>query len=127
MSHEVDVGAFSASVADILGRKEARLTAAMQRDVREVGESCARDVRARAASAFGDGPYAQGWEADFSPGESATSIVHNAGRDRTLGHLLELGHEQFWMGHDLGYRYPGVRHVAPAYQDAKADLRRRMR
>lgn len=95
--------------------------------VKRAGTDCARYVRENAAEAFGAGTYSKGWKTRFEDGpDGPVATVYNAGRQASLGHLLEDGHEQFYMGRDLGYRYPGVKHVSPAFDRAVGELEGRL-
>lgn len=70
------------------------------------------------------GRYASNWRYKVETkgagdGIQVRGVVYNAGETYRLTHLLEDGHEQFFMGHDTGHRYPGKPHIAPAFEAAR--------
>lgn len=88
--------------------------------VARAARSMASDLRS--TSPKGRGEYASGWVASDDTGaddEGCYFVVHNRARP-TLTHLLEQGHEQWYMGRDLGYRTPGQPHIEPAYRRARS-------
>ena len=94
-------------------------------DIDRAGEDCARYVAEGAPKRTGE--YARGWTHVTSQGAAyVESVVHNTTKP-SLAHLLENGHQQFYYGRDLGYRTPGVKHLAPAYEKAKRELEGRVR
>jgi hypothetical protein len=119
---------FHAQLQEVLDEYADEVGRAAAADVEEAGRSCAAAVRKNARAGFGGkGTYAAGWRCTFEDGvDGPTATVHNAGKQASLSHLLELGHEQFYMGRDLGHRYPGVPHIAPAYVEAAAELERKV-
>ena len=109
----------------ILGEYSAELEAQAAMDVKRAGDDCAKYVRDSAPR--DRGVYAQGWRSTLSEDvDGPASTVYNSSREASLAHLLEEGHEQFFMGHDLGYRYPGVPHIVPAYERAASEMIARM-
>ena len=118
MSFDADFSAVLDEYAKDLGEKAAE-------DVRRTGTDCARYVRDGAPKDTGE--YAKGWRSRFEDdADGPVATVHNSGRRASLSHLLEQGHEQFFMGNDLGYRYPGQPHIEPAYERAAAEMIARM-
>lgn len=116
---------FESELAAILEGYGEELTAQAAADIKKAGTDCAKYVREGAPKDSGE--YAKGWKSDFKDGvEGPVATVHNAGRRASLSHLLEHGHEQFYMGNDLGYRYPGQPHIGPAYEKAAAEAIARM-
>lgn len=92
----------------------------LARDMRKAGRECADELHR--TSPRRTGRYARGWSCTTrAEGGHVTCEVHNR-TDWQLTHLLEKGHEQFYMGHDTGHRYPGVKHIEPAYEHARDHL-----
>lgn len=116
---------FDADFAAILGEYAEGLESQAAADIKKTGSDCAGYVREGAPK--DRGVYARGWRSEFSDGvDGPVATVRNASREASLSHLLEEGHEQFFMGNDLGYRFPGVPHIAPAYERASAEAIARM-
>ena len=107
------------------------LTALLRDATEEVRENAAKAVRSAARSMASDlrssspqdrGEYAGGWTATDTTtanDEGCYFVVHNRAKP-TLTHLLEEGHEQWYMGRDLGYRTAGRPHIAPAFEKARS-------
>lgn len=68
----------------------------------------ANDIRVRSPKRANGGEYANGWT-DF-PITDSTYIVANTGKEKTLTHLLELGHAK----KNGGFVAP-QEHIRPAY------------
>ncbi|EGE54851.1 hypothetical protein [Streptococcus parauberis] len=71
-------------------------------------ENTANDIRSRSPKRANGGEYANGWT-DF-PITDSTYIVANTGKEKTLTHLLELGHAK----KNGGFVAP-QEHIRPAY------------
>lgn len=109
----------------IFGDYERDLEAQAKKDIAKAGRDCASYVRDGAPKDSGE--YAKGWRSDVEDGvDGFAAHVHASGRHASLTHLLEHGHEQFFMGEDLGYRTPGKPHIEPAFERASAELLGRM-
>ena len=95
--------------------------AILKREIRGAGRSVERELHQ--TSPRRTGRYAAGWGARTTEDsdEHVTCCVYNR-TDWQLTHLLEKGHEQVFMGHDTGHRYPGVRHIEPAYEHGRDRL-----
>lgn len=122
---------FSTALSTILKDKAGRVGDEAARDIEKAGADCAAAVAENARREFGgEGVYADGWESDFVDGPNPTATVHNSGRDRSLGHLLEFGHMVVVNSGrppgnhsvETGKRYRGKRHIEPAYQAEKRAL-----
>ena len=103
--------------------------AGVEREVEADFEQAGTDFErhARAESPKDSGVYAGGWRhTTRTDGAGVTVTCGNASRHATLSHLIEHGHEQFYMGRDLGYRQPANNHVERAYDATVADLNRRL-
>lgn len=120
MSHD-----FTADLSQILNDYERDLNEQVIKDITKAGQDAAKYTRENSPKDSGN--YAQGWRyATDDSAEGFTATVYNAGKHKSLTHLLEHGHEQFYMGQDLGYRQPGKPHIEPAYERAKSELLGRM-
>lgn len=91
----------------------------------DVHEAC---VATRAAVQGGSprrtGAYASGWRMRVEEtGDGHVSGTVYQARKPGLTHLLEHGHEQFYMGHDTGHRSRAFPHIEPAYEVGAARLR----
>ena len=120
MSHDLEY-----DLSQIIDEYQNDLETEIIKDIIKAGKDAAKYVRDNSPKESGE--YARGWRStteETSDGISAT--VYNAGRHKSLTHLLEHGHEQFYMGKDLGYRQPGKPHIEPAYERAKDELLRRV-
>ena len=115
---------FRKTVVTLAGNARQDVNRNMRLSIIDAGNTCKDEVVAKAPRDTGQ--YAEGWtvEVDERP-DLIIATVRNTGPHRQIAHLLEFGHEQFYMGRDLGYRTPGVKHVGPAYSKAKAQLLRR--
>lgn len=124
----VDANRFWAAVEQAVDESVTEVAEQAQDAIAKVGKDAARDVRARARREFGGtGEYARGWKVDtHKAGMHTTATVHNTTQP-SLAHLLELGHEQFVMGRDTGRRYPGVKHLEPAFEAGTRELEELMR
>lgn len=81
--------------------------------VKKAGQATAADIRAGSPRrTAGGNAYAEGWTTTVV-GESA--MVHNAGKKKSLGHLLENGHAT----KNGGFVGP-QEHIRPAYIKNKA-------
>lgn len=69
------------------------------------------------------GQYARGWRSKTEVGGDGhiTGTVYNA-TDYQLTHLLEKGHELFYLGVDTGHRTRAYPHIEPAYETGKQEL-----
>lgn len=102
------------------------ITGLAREDIDRAGDDCARYVAEAAPEDTGE--YAAGWDHVTSSGAAwCESVVYNGGSRAYLAHLIENGYEQFYMGHDLGYRQPPRKHLQPAYERAKGELEGRVR
>lgn len=77
--------------------------------MQKAGNATADDLKATSPQDLGD--YAKGWTATQ---DVEVMIVHNKGKNKTLGHLLELGHENARGGY-----VPPQEHIRPAYDRQK--------
>lgn len=117
---------FHGDLERVLSEYGEQVRRAAAEDVRRAGLDCAR--YAREGAPRDRGVYARGFRSEFSEdAEGAHALVRNASKEAPLTHLLELGHEQFFMGEDLGRRYPGSPHIAPAFERAASEMKGRMR
>lgn len=92
----------------------------LEEDIRQAGDDCNEELHQ--TSKQRTGVYAKGWVSDVKGGGYETEArVHNVNK-AWLTHLLENGHEQFYMGHDLGYRTPGDKAIETAYDNAARRL-----
>lgn len=83
----------------------------------KVARDMSQDLRKRASSMFGDGPYAQGWTSGTRDG--VEGLVLNSGRDRSLAHLLESGHAvKNKFGGPYGF-VKGKPHIEPSFKEHK--------
>lgn len=106
------------AILDDFGREEVE---GAKRAVRKGARAAVDELRAGSPKESGE--YASGWRASVSgqSGAGLSMVVHNAAKP-SLTHLLELGHRQFWMGHDTGRRTPGIPHIDPAAKAAEAAM-----
>lgn len=110
-----DMGGFGDVItqfaSDVIKQDKAQL----KKDVREAAKVTEQQLHS--TSPRRTGRYAAGWTTSVTEDADGhiKASVHNA-TDWQLTHLLEKGHEQFFMGLDMGHRYPGVKHIEPAYE-----------
>lgn len=110
-----DMGGFGDVItqfaSDVIKQDQAQL----KKDVRKAAKVTEQQLHS--TSPRRTGRYAAGWTTSVTEDADGhiKASVHNA-TDWQLTHLLEKGHEQFFMGHDMGHRYPGVKHIEPAYE-----------
>lgn len=84
---------------DTLGRilddETGELADKAARIIGQTARGCADDLKSRASSLFGGtGEYASGMSASVNEyGLETSAVVYNSGRDASLGHLLENGHQ----------------------------------
>lgn len=92
----------------------------LMRRCKKAGSSCAKTLRK--TSPHESGKYASGWRYEMDEtDEHITVTVYNP-KHYQLTHLLEKGHELFFMGNDTGHRTRAFPHIAPAYEDAKREV-----
>lgn len=110
-----DMGGFGDVVtqfaSDVIKQDKAQL----RKDVRKAAKVTEQQLHS--TSPRRTGRYAAGWTTSVTEDADGhvSASVHNS-TDWQLTHLLEKGHEQFFMGHDMGHRYPGRKHIEPAYE-----------
>lgn len=94
---------------------------ALRKNVQKAGRKTVSELHATSPSRTGR--YAKGWRSktEVDSDDHISCTVYNA-TDYQLTHLLEKGHEQFYMGHDTGHRFAGKRHIEPAYESGKQIL-----
>ncbi len=94
----------------------------LKADVREATRATKDAVRQ--GSPRRTGAYAAGWRMRVEEEASGriSGTVYQA-KKPGLTHLLEKGHEQFFMGHDTGHRAPAQPHIEPAYEVGAERLR----
>lgn len=114
-SVSVSIDGFAEALTQMVEDNVRENQQALRKNVHDAAKVCRQQVKA--LSPKRTGRYAAGWRmrVEQDSDEHVRATVYNA-TDGSLTHLLEKGHEQFYMGHDLGYRYPGVRHIEPAYE-----------
>lgn len=92
---------------------------ALETNVEAAGRQAAEELR-KVRWKQSRGKYNNGWRSDYRVGPSghAKAVVHNTSQP-SLTHLLENGHELFYMGRDTGRRVPAYKHIEPAYENAR--------
>lgn len=94
----------------------------LKRDVREACKATREAVQA--GSPRRTGAYASGWRMRVEEtGDGRISGAVYQAKKPGLTHLLEHGHEQFYMGHDTGHRSRALPHIEPAYEAGAERLR----
>ncbi|WP_317334195.1 HK97 gp10 family phage protein [Streptococcus sp. ZY19097] len=81
--------------------------------VEKYGEKTCNDIKDASPRRPHGGEYAEGWVNDII---EDTAVVHNVGRDKSLTHLLELGHAT----KNGGFVAP-QEHIRPAYLKNKEE------
>lgn len=110
-----DMGGFGDVInqfaSDVIKQDKAQL----KKDVRKAAKVTEQQLHS--TSPRRTGRYAAGWTTSVTEDTDGhiKASVHNS-TDWQLTHLLEKGHEQFFMGQDMGHRYPGHKHIEPAYE-----------
>lgn len=94
----------------------------LAQNIKEAGDDCANELKSTSPRRTGE--YASGWKNNFRGGEygHAVSVIANHTKP-SLTHLLENGHELFYMGHDTGRRTRAFKHIEPAYEHAADELK----
>lgn len=92
----------------------------MARRCRAAGRSCAKQLRQ--TSPNHKGIYAAGWRCETDETDDHITVTVYNPKHYQLTHLLEKGHELFFMGNDTGHRTRAFPHIAPAYEDAKREV-----
>lgn len=110
-----DMGGFGDAIAQFASEVVKHDRAQLRKDVRKAAKVTEQQLHS--TSPRRTGRYAAGWTTGVTEDADGhvSASVHNA-TDWQLTHLLEKGHEQFFMGHDMGHRYPGHKHIEPAYE-----------
>lgn len=116
----VSVDGFAEQIASMTRDVVEQDHEAVKANVRAACRTCKSE--AAAGSPKRTGRYARGWRYHVDDeGYRVVGHVYNA-TDWQLTHLLEKGHEQFFMGHDLGYRTAGRKHIEPAYEAGAREM-----
>lgn len=91
--------------------------------ITDVSKTCAKDVKANARNAFGNGRYARGWGVKkmFESSTDIRYVIRNS-TDWQLAHLLEYGHDKWLWGKHVGGMVRGRAHIRPAYDAADKAL-----
>lgn len=114
-----DMGGFGDVItqfaSDVIKQDKAQL----KKDVRKAAKVAEDTIKSE--SPHRTGRYREGWKTEVKEDADGhiSAHIYNA-TDWQLTHLLEKGHEQFFMGHDMGHRYPGKKHISTGF-DAGAD------
>lgn len=122
MSSVVDSGSFGLALSEILDDFEKVEESSIKQEVRASGNLCKAGIKAGSPTSPGGGGYAAGWSMR-SEGNSLDGYyvrVYNR-KKPGLAHLLEKGHALRNGGRSS--KFP---HIAPAYEKASADLKRRL-
>lgn len=120
MSRTVNSSTFDFALSEILDDFQKMEEGAIKQEVRASGNKCKADIKS--GSPAKSGGYAAGWSTK-SEGDSLEGYfvrVYNK-KKPGLAHLLEKGHANRGGG-----RTPAYPHIAPAYEKAAADLKRRL-
>lgn len=115
---------FEAAMSSIVREYTDEQTKDTEKVVKSVARSCAKNLRSSSPRSNHAGKhYADGWKAtsEAKGHYGATSYVHNTEKPG-LTHLLEKGHET-----RNGGFVSGRPHIAPAYEQAAAELERRLK
>lgn len=85
----------------------------------QAGKDTVEDLKATSPKQAGGGAYARGWTMTQTV---EGVVVHNKGKDKTLGHLLELRHDLVRYKNEAKVKYGHVfpqEHIRPAYDRQK--------
>lgn len=110
-----DMGGFGDVITNFASDVIKQDKAQLKKDVRKAAKVTEQQLHS--TSPRRTGRYAAGWTTSVTEDSDGhiKASVHNS-TDWQLTHLLEKGHEQFFMGNDMGHRYPGRKHIEPAYE-----------
>jgi len=96
------------------------LTPGIERVLEKIGADCAEALK-QASPKGNSGIYSRGWTYDMESKE--TVVVHNVGRQKSLTHLLELGHMTRPSVKGFGKKaqrfVPPNEHIRPVYNKFK--------
>lgn len=121
-SARVSIEGFSETLAQMASEVADEDRELLKRRVREAARATKSAVQE--GSPRRTGVYADGWRmrVEEDSDEHVTGTVWQ-GKKPGLTHLLEKGHEQFFMGHDTGHRSRAFPHIEPAYEVGAQKLR----
>lgn len=134
-TYRVGPSGLSSAVREILKEESETVGQAVEGAVADTCDELAGDISSRASSLFGGtGAYARGWTDSVNRnGASTVGVVYNGGRDGSLAHLLEYGHELYVnAGKPPGNhavhagRVAGRAHIEPAVKESGEYLDRRL-
>lgn len=119
MSKSVSVSSFGSALSSIIEDFQEVEENQIQRAVRSSGTKCRNGIQSGSPELTGK--YAGGWTSKAETELGGYYVVVYNKTSPGLAHLLEKGHANRGGG-----RTPAYPHIAPAYQEAAADLKRRL-
>lgn len=129
MAGTINPSDLAGAVNEILSGYAQEITEAVKEEAQDVAKAAVKEIRASARRLFkshSTSAYASSWRQKVIEENSQGLTVVVYSRKYQLAHLLEHGHAVVRKGAVVG-RAPAYPHIAPAEENASAELQRRIK